>query len=444
MKSKREKLIESKKWVEQNSTAEMISDKYTVQSDNYWFRCECGNGFRTSLNTFKFKDKHYCSVCSEKRRAKKRMLSDKEIRDSVNEHLDLEFLSHRRVNGKIKIKLKCDCGKEFESMYNSIKHFKIEKCRKCRDIENAEARRLDIKEVETYIEKYKCTLVSKSYNNDREKLRIKCECGNEFKRTLRSFKTQKHKTCEECYHEQRGTPLEEDVVKEYLNKYGLKLLSNYEKNSKKVKIKCSCGEIFRTTFNIIQSSKHKKCKSCVNTIIGDQNRKLHSKYEESFYKKVRDGYKISGKYIGAKKNILITHKKCGRDYKAIAGKILKKGTSCPFCNMTKGEEKIFNVLNELSLDFKTQKSIIGCSNVNKLIFDFIIYKDGSPKTVIEYDGEFHYKVIPNLRDFSNFLQQKKRDFIKNKFCRDNDIELIRIPYWDYNIINKYLKNLFKI
>ena len=65
---------------------------------------------------------------------------------------------------------------------------------------------------------------------------------------------------------------------------------------------------------------------------------------------------------------------------------------------------------------------------------------------IEFDGEQHYEP----RTFSGdkekalikFEEDKKRDAIKNKFCEDNGIILVRIPYWDLKNIDSILNKLF--
>ena len=55
-----------------------------------------------------------------------------------------------------------------------------------------------------------------------------------------------------------------------------------------------------------------------------------------------------------------------------------------------------------------------------LPFDFYI----NDKYIVEYDGEQHFK---NTK-FFDFYKCKKHDLIKNKYCFDNNIPLIRIPY----------------
>lgn len=44
-----------------------------------------------------------------------------------------------------------------------------------------------------------------------------------------------------------------------------------------------------------------------------------------------------------------------------------------------------------------------------------------------------------------FKGQKIRDEIKNKYCKQNNINLLRIPYWEFdNIENILTKNLLKL
>ena len=67
---------------------------------------------------------------------------------------------------------------------------------------------------------------------------------------------------------------------------------------------------------------------------------------------------------------------------------------------------------------------------------------------IEYDGEQHFipvrfgKNETELQIMKKFVTQQKRDQIKNAYCEENNIMLIRIPYTEYqnieNILNKYL------
>lgn len=69
---------------------------------------------------------------------------------------------------------------------------------------------------------------------------------------------------------------------------------------------------------------------------------------------------------------------------------------------------------------------------------------------IEYDGQQHYQPMrfygsDEKRNQDLLKKTQKHDAIKNKYCEDNHINLLRIPYWESenveNIINNYLKRL---
>lgn len=88
---------------------------------------------------------------------------------------------------------------------------------------------------------------------------------------------------------------------------------------------------------------------------------------------------------------------------------------------------------------------LDCCNIKPLPFDFYLPEYN---VCIEYDGIQHFEptrfnkkmTIEEAND--NFIQQKFRDEIKNNYCKNNNIKLLRIPYTEYDniekVINKYL------
>ena len=70
--------------------------------------------------------------------------------------------------------------------------------------------------------------------------------------------------------------------------------------------------------------------------------------------------------------------------------------------------------------------------------------------LLEADGEQHYTpeyyVTFNNEEerLEKFKKRQKLDNIKNQYCKDNNIKLIRIPYWEFknsnylNILKEYL------
>lgn len=70
--------------------------------------------------------------------------------------------------------------------------------------------------------------------------------------------------------------------------------------------------------------------------------------------------------------------------------------------------------------------------------------------MIEYDGNIHYEPAryhgkDSEQDLLDFKKRQQRDEIKNKYCKDNNINLLRIPYWESKnietIINSHLQRL---
>lgn len=55
--------------------------------------------------------------------------------------------------------------------------------------------------------------------------------------------------------------------------------------------------------------------------------------------------------------------------------------------------------------------------------------DSGMRLAVEYNGAQHYKYIPFFhRNKEHFLNQKYRDEMKTKICRDKGIVLIEVPY----------------
>lgn len=92
--------------------------------------------------------------------------------------------------------------------------------------------------------------------------------------------------------------------------------------------------------------------------------------------------------------------------------------------MSKNEALIYSALSYAEIDFQHQYYII--FNNNRCFFDFFI----SNTYIVEFDGEQHFKDSI----FGQYQIIHNKDLIKNKYCFENNIPLIRIPYdvnWVY-------------
>lgn len=121
---------------------------------------------------------------------------------------------------------------------------------------------------------------------------------------------------------------------------------------------------------------------------------------------------------------------------------------CPECSKSEsaGERKIKMFLEDNNIDYIYQKSFDDCRDKNMLPFDFYL---PDYNMCIEYDGEQHFQPVA----FKGCSEQEKNksfelvqmhDNIKNQYCKDNDIRIVRIPYYDYdNIENIIVTHLNK-
>jgi len=112
---------------------------------------------------------------------------------------------------------------------------------------------------------------------------------------------------------------------------------------------------------------------------------------------------------------------------------------CPSCSQSKGEILVSKILKELDLDFKSQHTFEGCVNKRKLVFDFYLPQY---QICIEFDGIQHSTPIKFFGGLKSFNYIKHNDNIKNIYCNENNITLIRINYNQISkikqLINKYV------
>ena len=137
-------------------------------------------------------------------------------------------------------------------------------------------------------------------------------------------------------------------------------------------------------------------------------------------------YEILSEPKGAFSKIEIRHKLCGNIFTQSAGDHVS-GAGCNCTNISKGERLIENILVDIFIEFEKQKTFDSCKFKNKLRFDFYL---PSYNTCIEFDGLQHFKPVSWFGGKKIFELQKIKDEIKNKYCDDNNINLIRFKYDD--------------
>lgn len=115
------------------------------------------------------------------------------------------------------------------------------------------------------------------------------------------------------------------------------------------------------------------------------------------------------------------------------------GSGCPICRESKGEREITKYLNENNIKFIRQYRFSDCKDKRSLPFDFYL---PDYNTCIEFDGEQHFKSKTQWAGEAGLLDRQKKDFIKNEYCKQKGIKLIRLI--NIKEINNKKIDLFKI
>ena len=278
---------------------------------------------------------------------------------------------------------------------------------------------------EIYGEKYDYSKVN--YVNSKTKVTIICPIHGEFTKT-----PAKHLWGQGCPGELLNTEsFSEKASKKHGEKYDYSKV-NYVNSKTKVTIICPIhGEFYQLPHKHLCGYGCPKCGGNIrltDKIFIENSKKYHG--EKYDYSKVN--------YVNNNTKVTIACPIHG-DFKQAPDKHMI-GQGCPKCRDSKGEKAIGKFLNKYNIVYEFQKIFSDCRNINPLPFDFYI---DEYRTCIEFDGELHYEPSRRKNGEIKLKKAKINDEIKNNFCRDSDIKLIRISYRDYDHIEEILSENFK-
>lgn len=219
----------------------------------------------------------------------------------------------------------------------------------------------------------------------------------------------------------------------------IQVLNTYKNNKSKIKCLCKiCGTVWATSASNLINKKG--CPKCAIEKIKLSLTKSHAQFIKEI-KNINNNIEIIGTYINSNTKILCECKIDGYNWSALPLNLLR-GTGCPICQKSHGETLISNILDKLNIDYIIQYRFKDCKNNRTLPFDFYL---PNYCICIEYDGEQHFRPVKfggcsEKQALQQFKQTNRNDIIKNKFCQNNNINLIRIKYSDYKDIENIIKN----
>jgi hypothetical protein len=278
------------------------------------------------------------------------------------------------------------------------------------------------------------------YKGDSEKVKIICNTHGIFEQQAACHKRQKQ-GCPKCGRDKIGPNqrlTKNEFIKRIENIFG-KECFDYSKLEYK-----------GAHFNIILI-----CKKCGNEEIKDPNsfylgfgclkcqgNKLGPKglTTEKFIEKAINthGNKydyFKSNYIVGLNKIEIICKKHGSFWQSTNTHLNQKA-GCPKCKTSKGEEDIAIYLNENKIKYIYQYCVL--IKESRHYYDFYLPDNN---IIIEFNGKQHYEPIKFFGGKEGFNYLKKRDKIKIKYCKENNIKLIIISYKEIENIDKSLNKL---
>ena len=286
-------------------------------------------------------------------------------------------------------------------------------------------RRYTQKEVEEYYKEYGYELLS-IYQNNRTPLTMRCPKGH-VSNTMTFWSFKKGCRCSMC---SRKAKLTYEFVKSEFEKEGYELISDtYVNANTKLVTRCPKNHIWETTYGHFYDGK--RCGDC------DKSKKLTYEFVKSEFEK--EGYElISDTYVNAISPLII---KCDKGHitNTMSWNNFQRGQRCLVCNQPKGEVEIAKILQNLNVKFIPQHRFDDCKDKYRLPFDFYL---PDFNMCIEFDGEQHFAPVEYFGGEEGFKDRKRKDNLKNKYCKENNVKLIRIPYNNFkDIENILLKNL---
>lgn len=118
---------------------------------------------------------------------------------------------------------------------------------------------------------------------------------------------------------------------------------------------------------------------------------------------------------------------------------------------SRGERRIYDFLSKHDLRTIPEYPFDDLNGLGErsLRFDFAIFDEHrNIKLLIEYDGEHHYQPVDYTglsKEWGEvYLKQTNaHDEMKNGYCFRNNIPLLRIPYWEFDNIEKILTTILE-
>ena len=248
--------------------------------------------------------------------------------------------------------------------------------------------------------------------------------------------------CRACWNKSK-TLVNFSDVRDKLERNGITVTSGTCVKVEDVSLKCNaCG--FEFSKRLEAAARSPKCPRCEEV---DRQKKAEARIELRKAERIErqkqkrevkeatllrrymdNGYSLMKK-DGAK--VVFRHDKCGRLYETTLCS-MQRGSGCRACSRcgtSKAVEEIEQLLDAHSIRYEREKRFESCMFQRHLFFDFFL---PDYKTLIEYNGEQHYRATEYFGGQKALEKYKARDTFKVEWAKANGFNLVVIA-WRENI-----------
>lgn len=276
-------------------------------------------------------------------------------------------------------------------------------------------------------------------------LSVQCSCGTVTELTVTEVTTNIKLDCG-CM---RRKKMDEKIIEQYkhlintqINNWTVLKIIPPNENCRKTQVlcKCQCGTVKNVLVQYLSDGRSKDCGCGRKKMLRETRTKnlVGQRFGKLVVKELLD----ESDNFGRRKYLC----DCDCGNQTITSSICLTGGHTKSCGCVASHNNMYidQYLNKINVKHQTEFPVV-IDNV-RFRFDFYL---PDYNLFIEYDGEQHYRPV----NFSGKIEEAQEKFettqrydeIKNKYCEDNNINLLRIPYWEKDnietIINNHLQRL---
>ena len=386
-----------------------------------------------------------CYYCGRERTisAKTKTL-DKEQDRYIVESKGLEYINTRRENGRAYIDYICPNHRELgvQSMYQWYMLEKAVGCQYCHGHSLPEWYVMKkVAEINPNIE------LLEPY--EKMSKRIKCRCKkHDYISTKSIQEILMGRGCKYCGAEKLSEQhfLSNDEVQRRVSERHphIQLIYYDGINSKESLWLCTKhNKKFKKVLSTMLRTAESGCDECYK----ERMRRDFAFTTEEFIIRLKQAHpdlELIGEYINSTTPIRIYCSTHDCEFQTTPVDILNRVSCCPKSFKTYKEEVMCSLIESWGYSIDRQHSFDSCRDVNLLKFDCYLMDFN---TVIEYDGENHYFPVKyGAQSWEDAVKKheytKKHDEIKNNFCIENNVNIIRVPYFEFENMDSFLFDKF--